>query len=210
MRPPRLLICGFGAFPAAPANPSAAAVEALAARAWRPASADAAFLTLPVAWTRSVEVALDLLRQAPAQAVLVVGVAVEAQAFRVETRARNLAAASRPDHDGLCWPAARIDEAGPPAHEVTAPAHALHAALAAAGLPVHLSDDAGDYLCNFTLFRLLAEAAAPAVGFLHVPQARECDPAAQFALDDIERAVRIAADALADSLRDRAAGRHTA
>ena len=46
-------------------------------------------------------------------------------------------------------------------------------AIAACGLGVERSADAGSYLCNFTLYRLLTDAAGPRVGFLHVPAVGE-------------------------------------
>lgn len=211
---PRLLVCGFDSFPEAPRNPSAAVVEALGRNAWSPAGADVAYLTLPVAWRGSVETILVRAAEERFEGVLVVGVAVEAEAFRVETLGRNLADPTRPDHAGDLWPAPLIAGDGPAALPATAPWRSMLAAVAETGLPVVASDDAGDYLCNFTLFRLLAEAPIPAAGFLHVPQARECAADAAFALADIDRAVRACvaafADDLATPLTDPAAGRRTA
>ena len=61
------------------------------------------------------------------------------------------------------------------------------------GLAADVSQDAGDYLCNFTLYRLLAQV--PMTAFLHVPPVSEAA-----ALDDIVKAVQAAASALAKSL----------
>jgi pyrrolidone-carboxylate peptidase len=82
----------------------------------------------------------------------------------------------------------------------------MHTALVEARLPSALSDDAGSYLCNFTLYRQLAASPLPS-GFLHVPQARECDPVAMFDLADIERAVKVVAEAFAADLAVKAAHR---
>ena len=82
----------------------------------------------------------------------------------------------------------------------TAPCQAMASALETEGLPVTLSEDAGDYLCNFTLYRLLHTKAAPKVGFLHVPQARECAEAATFELAQIRQAVSAAAAAFCADL----------
>jgi pyroglutamyl-peptidase len=213
MSPPRLLLCGFEAFPEAPVNPSAAVVRALAASAWSPPGAQLDCLTLPVAWRGSVETILDRLAGDRFDGLLVVGVAVEAEAFRVETLGRNRAACARRDHAGELWPEAVIRADAPAALPATAPWALMLEALQQTGLPAHASDDAGDYLCNFTLYRLLAEAAAPATGFLHVPQARECDAAAAFDLADIDTAVRACAAAFAAHLaavRDPDASRRTA
>ncbi|MET0293762.1 MAG: hypothetical protein ABW042_02005, partial [Phenylobacterium sp.] len=194
--PPRLLICGFSAFPEAPRNPAQAAVEALAAQGWAPAGFEARYLTLPVAWRHSAETVLRALAEQAAEAVLVVGVAVGAEGFRIERIGRNVAA-DRPDDRGQGWSLGCVVAGGMQELACTAPAAAMADAIAGEGLPVALSDDAGDYLCNFTLYRLLAAEAAPAIGFLHVPQAAECAPDARFTLAEIERAVRAAALSLA-------------
>lgn len=73
------------------------------------------------------------------------------------------------------------------------PVQAMLSAIETQGLPVGLSSDAGDYLCNFTLYRLLAEV--PMTAFLHVPPL-----SARIGLDDIAAAVRAAAQALAREL----------
>lgn len=196
----RLLLCGFGSFPEAPQNPSSAVIEALTAQAWAPPSAATAYLTLPVSWTRSAETVLDHAASGAFDGILVVGVAVETDAFRVETVGRNRASLARHDHDGALWLEPLIQADGPAGIAATAPVGAMHQALLSAGLPARLSDDAGDYLCNFTLYRLLAAQAAPAVGFLHVPQARELAEGADFGLDQVDLAVRAAAAAFAEAL----------
>lgn len=210
MSAPRLLLCGFGSFPEAPLNPSAAVVASLAREAWSPAGVDIDFLALPVQWKGSVETILRQLQARPAEAVLVVGVAVEAEAFRIEHRGRNRAARERPDHAGRVWEQAFIDGAGAEELAATAPCAAMLAAIAAQGLPAVRSDDAGDYLCNFTLYRLLATGAAARVGFLHVPQARECAEGAAFSVDQIRQAVCAAATAFAGVLSRPAAEPHRA
>jgi pyroglutamyl-peptidase len=45
--------------------------------------------------------------------------------------------------------------------------------LLIAGIPARLSDDAGRYLCNATLFHLLARAGKLPCGFIHVPSTPE-------------------------------------
>lgn len=207
--PARLLLCGFGAFPGAPRNPAQAAVEALAAQAWSPRGVVTDHLILPVAWRGSAEAALLRLGQAPAQAVLVVGVAVGADVFQVEQCCRNTAAAGRPDHLGEVWPQVPIRPGGADELRASAPCGEILAALEHAGLPAKLSEDAGDYLCNLVLYRLLEAAAAPVVGFLHVPQVREFDPGAAFALADVVAAVKAAGSAMARAIRP-AASRHRA
>ena len=70
------------------------------------------------------------------------------------------------------------------------------AALVAEGLPAYASSDAGDYLCNYTFYRLLTEVAsgpdAPFAAFLHIPPT--------LGPDDLRRGVKAAASALARTL----------
>lgn len=208
MTQPRLLVCGFREFPAAPRNPSAEVIEALAARAWSPPDADIRFLGLPVSWTDTVPAVLDAVRARPADGILVVGVATSADMFRVETLGRNKAAL--PDAQDPAAPGPFIAAGGPPSIAATAPTKAMLRAISQTGLPAQLSDDAGDYLCNFTLYSLLAAKAAPEVGFLHVPQARECAEGAMFGLADVEAAVRASCTAFAAALSRPDASRRTA
>lgn len=206
----RLLVCGFGPFPAAPRNPAAAVVEALAREAWAPPGLEIEYLTLPVAWTGAVEAIQGVLAQRSADAVLVVGVATESDAFRVETMGRNHAGRAKPDDEGAVWEGSLIYPDGPGALASTAPTDEILEALIGSRLAARLSDDAGDYLCNFTLYRLLAEQAAPSVAFLHVPQAREFAHDASGSLHDIDQAVRATVRAMASALTRPAAEHHIA
>lgn len=201
---PRLLLCGFGAFPAAPFNPAGVVVETLSAQDWRPAAGQADYLVLPVIWEEAFTVLSRRLRADPFDGVLILGVAVGSDAFRIERQARNHAVTTKPDHAGRLSDSRQILFGGQEILPVTAPCEAMHAALVDVGLPVVLSDDAGAYLCNFTLYRLLAGSRLPS-GFLHVPQARECDPDARFELADLERAVKAAVEAFATDLAVQAA-----
>jgi pyroglutamyl-peptidase len=208
--PARLLICGFSAFPEAIRNPAQAAVEALAAQDWSPQAATTDFLTVPVAWNCAAEAILERLAARPADAVLVVGVAVSAASFQVERLGRNRASLERPDDLGRLWPAAEILTGGPGEIRSLAPTRSMVTAIGRADLPAELSDDAGDYLCNFTYYRLLVAQAPPTVGFLHVPQVREFVEGAGFGLEDVVRAVQAAAGALAEAVSHPDAAHHTA
>ncbi len=207
---PRLLVCGFGAFPAAPRNPSAAVIEALAAQAWAPPGVDAEFLTLPVSWSDTLPFILGAVQARPTDGILAVGVATSADAFRVETVGRNKASRSLVDQEGALAAGPVISSDGPGVIAATAPVEAMLEAIINADQAARLSDDAGDYLCNFTLYGLLAAEAAPAVGFLHVPQVREYAEDATFGLADVEKAVRVSCLAFADALSRPAASRRTA
>jgi pyroglutamyl-peptidase len=190
----RLLVCGFGPFPGAPQNPAAAVVRRLQAGAWTAPGTGVAYAVLPTIWTEAPRRATETARACGAEAVLLIGVAASARACRIETLARNFAGMAI-DAAGKAGPGGPIAAGGAPVLAVPFDAAALAAAASAAGAPVELSADAGDYLCNLTLYRLLAAGAPTA--FLHVPMARECDPSAAFGLDEIEAAARATVAALA-------------
>jgi len=205
MSVPSLLICGFRSFPAAPRNPAAEAVGALRAQAWTPIGVATRYLSIPVDWEGSVETVKAELREAPVDGVLLVGVAVKAEGFRVETQARNRTSTTTPDDRGALRPDQAVSLAAPACLPTTSPTAAMVEAVARLGLPAAASDDAGDYLCNFTLYRLLERRGADRIGFLHVPQVREFDAAAAFTLAHVVEAVRAAAQALATDLARRKA-----
>jgi pyrrolidone-carboxylate peptidase len=75
----------------------------------------------------------------------------------------------------------------------TAPVADMVQAIQAAGLPARASSEPGDYVGNFTLYRVLAEFGGEddgrMVGCLSIP--------ARARLDDVEAAVKAAAQAFA-------------
>ena len=196
-RHPHLLVCGFGPFPGVPENPAMLTVEQLRSERWRPGTATVGYALLPTTWGGAVDTVLARLGPG-VDAVLLVGVASTADCFRVETQGRNATATAAPDANGAMHPHRRIEADGPEHRPATAPIAAIVSAIAAEGLGVEASPDAGDYLCNYSLYRLLGEAdaaGAPRVGFLHLPPL--CDA---FRLDDLVRAVKAAVGAFAEEL----------
>ena len=82
----------------------------------------------------------------------------------------------------------------------TYPGARIRAAVRGCGVPVQMSIDAGDYVCNATLFRSLLRGWWREVGFIHVPRVRSRRPArgrAGLSSDDLARAVFAAVLALA-------------
>jgi len=174
--PLTVLFTGFGPFPGAPFNPTAALARRLAARR-RPAFAEVkriahVFQTSYTAVERELPVLLEHVRP---DVVLLFGVATRTKYLRIETRARNARSPLFPDAAGD-RPRAEIIALGEPLTRLgRAPQQTLLAAVRAQRLPVRLSHSAGRYLCNFAYWHALAATDgtnAPLVQFIHVPTVR--------------------------------------
>jgi len=170
-RRPRILLTGFSVFPGAPVNPTEALVGSL--REKPPAiDADLKTAVLSVEYDTIAAQLAALCADFQPDIALHFGLARECTGFRLERVARNTNAKARPDNLGN-MPAAAAICAGPGTIASTLPLEEMERRLAAAGLPVEWSDDAGGYLCN-TVFTLSAahacEGLKPAMtGFIHVP-----------------------------------------
>jgi pyroglutamyl-peptidase len=166
----RVLITGFGPFPGAPFNPSAALAKALARRR-RPALAGIersthVFATTYASVDRDVP-KLFAQKQKP-DIVLVFGVAGRRRQLCIETRARNAVSLLFPDASGYRPRHGVIKLRGPAALTGNAPFASL---AGAAGTKARLSRDAGRYLCNYVYWRALEQVhgTRPLVQFVHIP-----------------------------------------
>ena len=169
MRRPFVLLTGFAPFGARRRNESAAAVRAVG-RASR--GRDLRVRILPVSWGRAFPTLCDDLRDPALRAVVLCGEAARRKDLSVEARGRNRCA-SVPDEDGRRPRAARLAATGPAARPSTWSASAIVAALCKARRRAVVSHDAGTYLCNAILFRVLGDAAVRRrripVTFVHLP-----------------------------------------
>jgi len=169
-----ILITGFGPFPGTPFNPTGILAEELARRR-HPAFANVrrvshVFRVSYEAVDRELPALLE--RESP-DALIMFGVATRSKHLRIETRARNALARTVPDATGDIPCSGAICPGGPAALPLRVPAQRLLIATRATGVPIVISRDAGDYLCNYLCWRA-AEAAcggSPSVmSFVHVPQ----------------------------------------
>lgn len=167
----RVVIAGFGPFPGAPRNPSAAVAQALAHRrrsALFPLERSAhVFATNYAAVDRDIT---KLFASNP-DMILIFGLAGRRRHICIETRARNAVSVLFPDANG-CRPSRGFIEArGPAALLGHAPFWRLQRAARANKIPVRLSRDAGRYLCNYAYWRALQRATRgqPLVQFVHIP-----------------------------------------
>ena len=173
----RVLLTGFGPFPRAPFNPSAALVKALARRR-RPALADVERSAHVFATNyASVDRDLPQLFAGKPDVVLMFGLAARTRHLRIETRARNAVSVIFPDASGFRHAGAPLAPARPSTLGSAAPSSRLLGALRQRGLPARLSRDAGNYLCNYAYWRALertrgARGGTALVQFIHVPPLR--------------------------------------
>jgi len=188
---PRLLLTGFGPFPGAPRNPTAEVVARLAGRADVAARVDLVVRVLPVTWA-AIAAVPALLAEVGPDAVLATGLARRAREIRVERFAAARAVVAAVDAAGERARPGILAADRPARLRVPAPIAALVSAIAATGLPVAASDDAGAYLCNALLRRTIEAADERPVAFLHLPPTRDLAPASRFAVGDLERAVAAA------------------
>jgi pyroglutamyl-peptidase len=176
-RPIRVLVTGFGSFPGAPTNPTAALVGQLA-RSRRAALAGVR-IAAHVFATRYQAVDADLpalLAREQPDALIMFGVATRAKHIRVELLARNRKSILFPDAGGATANGLAIAPGAPAALRGRFSLPATLAAVRVTGLRAIISRDAGRYLCNYAYWRALELALQPGgpriVVFVHVPPVR--------------------------------------
>jgi pyrrolidone-carboxylate peptidase len=144
---PRILVTGFEPFGRWSVNSSWEAVRHLAGR-HRGVRAEC----LPVEHFAAAEAIRELVARGAPQVVLLTG----------------LAADPVPRLERLGRPGPLACAGGPPVRRGRWPWRAAHARIAARGLPLRLSADAGGYVCDSTYWAALG-TSAPLVAFLHLP-----------------------------------------
>ena len=170
----RILLTGFGRFPGAPANPSAAIAAAIAHAARRRldrCGIELMTAILPVDFAEIADVFAGHLAAAKPNAVLHLGLAARRQALTVETRAKNRLSQLHPDAARRVPARPAVIAEAPDYRKVRLPVERLAAAMSRTGAPTRLSNDAGAYVCNAMLYRTLA-TSVPLAGFIHVPSPR--------------------------------------
>jgi pyroglutamyl-peptidase len=170
---PKVLVTGFGPFPGAPENPTDRLVRALAAE---PAAelgvATLKAVVLPVDYRKSWPVLRRLNGSFGPDIVVHFGLSRNAQGLVVERRGGRRVRADRPDAAGFAPPSGVVRRSGPDSLPASLPAEPIVGALRDAGIRAEVSDEAGGYVCDATLYRSLHAAGARPerlVGFIHVP-----------------------------------------
>lgn len=167
---PTFLVTGFGPWPGVKVNPTAALVAGLSDDGLPgPGACRLVTKVLPTEYRRSwTMLRRAVLRHRP-DIILHFGFAPKAEAIALE-RFGRLACVARADAAGYAPRSGTVSRTGPERLAATIPLKPLAMALRRAGLAVALSEDAGGYLCNATIYRSLQRLGdGRHIGFVHFP-----------------------------------------
>ena len=171
MATPVLLVTGFEPFAAHDVNPSAELAKVVDGQPAGRGVVHAA--VLPVHHAEARRRVADLLAERDPAAVLHLGLASGRARLALERAALNVMDYAIPDNAGYRAGGEPCVPGGPAAYFSTLPVSAILAALTAEGIPAYLSNTAGTYLCNQTLYTTLHDVARSGrqarIGFLHLP-----------------------------------------
>jgi pyroglutamyl-peptidase len=187
--PPTLLLTGFDPFGGATSNPSWEAASALDGRSIGGHRIVAR--QLPTEFDASLPALHAAIRATSPALVVSTGLAGGREGLSLERVAINVDDARIPDNAGAKPVDARIAARGPAAYFSTLPIKAMLVALRRHGIPAHVSQTAGTYVCNHVFYGLMhALRRRPGVrgGFIHVPDTGR----GGMPIDDIIEALRIA------------------
>lgn len=186
----KLLITGFDPFGVEAVNPAWEAVSAL------PESIGGYVLCkllVPTIFGTASRVVLEKAAQFQPDVILCVGLAVGRDAVTPERIAVNIREARIADNAGFRPQGEPVVPGGPAAYFATVPVAAMAQAIRDAGVPGAVSNTAGTFVCNDTLYTLLHHYSGTPVqvGFIHVPQLPR-QGAPSLPLDAIVRALTAA------------------
>ncbi len=166
-----VLLTGFEPFASFTANPSQDVAKALDGRAAGPVLVRSA--VLPVDHARAPAVVADLIEETDPAAVVHLGLAAGRARIALERVAVNVMDFDTPDNAGYSACGEPCVPGGPAAYFATLPLPAILDRLRDEGIPAYLSNSAGTYLCNQTMYTTLHRLATlrrrtPA-GLVHLP-----------------------------------------
>ena len=189
----KLLITGFDPFGGATVNPAWQAVSRLPDTI---ADFTVHKLEIPTVFGKAAEQVLAAAERIHPDVILCIGQAGGRAAVTPERIGVNIRDARISDNEGNQPRGEFCAAEGPAAYFATVPVMAMADAIQAAGLPGTVSNSAGAFVCNDTLYCLLHHYAGTdvKVGFIHVPYAPEQGspslPVAQTAAA-LEAAIRV-------------------
>lgn len=168
----KLLITGFDPFGGATVNPAWQAVRLLPATI---ADFEVHKLEIPTVFGKGAETVLAAAESIRPDVILCIGQAGGRAAVTPERIGVNIRDAKIADNQGNMPRGDFCAAEGPAAYFSNVPVMAMAEAIQAAGLPGMVSNSAGAFVCNDTLYCLLHHYAGTdvKVGFIHVPYAPE-------------------------------------
>ncbi|MGH8183347.1 MAG: pyroglutamyl-peptidase I [Rhodanobacteraceae bacterium] len=167
---PTVLLTGFAPFGGESVNPSWQAVRELDGMMLGDHRVVA--MELPCEFDASLPVLWKALRKTEPHVAVAVGLAGGREGISLERVAINLIDARIPDNAGARPVDVQVLRGGAAAFFATLPVKASLEALQAAGIPAHLSQTAGTYVCNqvfYALMHALRRRRNTRAGFVHVP-----------------------------------------
>lgn len=164
----KLLITGFDAFAKGTVNPSWEAVKLLPEKI---ADFEVHKLEIPTVFGLATQKVLEKAEIIRPDVILCVGQAGGRASVTPERIAVNIRDAKIPDNVGNQPVGQFVAEEGPAAYFATVPVTAMAQAIRDAKIPGAVSNSAGAFVCNDTLYGLLHHYAGTEVkvGFIHVP-----------------------------------------
>ena len=190
----KLLITGFDPFGGAAVNPSWQAVRQLPDRV---GDFELCKLEIPTVFDLATRVVLEKAAQFLPDVILCVGQAGGREAVTPERIGVNIRDARIADNAGNQPKGEFVASDGPAAYFATVPVEKMAMAMEAAGIRATVSNSAGAFVCNDTLYGILHHYAGTEVrcGFIHVPYIPE-QGSPSMELEQITHALAAAIEAL--------------
>ncbi|MBQ0072108.1 MAG: pyroglutamyl-peptidase I [Spirochaetales bacterium] len=170
----KVALTGFGVFGEHAKNPT----EIIVTRLHEEGKENAK--VVPVSYHRSYEEARTL----EGDILLMTGLAAGRKEISLEKCAYNTMKASIPDTDGVFYEGVPILEDGKDKEETTLKLEAILEMLQKEGIPSHISEDPGRYICNNIYYRALTDGRRPAL-FVHIPDPKDLE------IETSEKAIRL-------------------
>ena len=164
----KLLITGFDPFGGNSVNPSWMAVQQLPDQI-------GAFCVrkkmLPTVYGEAARTVIAEAEHFSPDVILCVGLAAGRSAVTPERIGVNIRQSKTADNAGNCFSGEPVVPGAPAGYFATVPIQKMVDAISDLGLPAAISNSAGTFVCNDTLFTLLHyfEGTTTKVGFIHVP-----------------------------------------
>lgn len=168
----KLLITGFDPFGGAHVNPAWQAVRLLPDTV---GDFEVHKLEISTVFGKAADTVMQKAQEICPDVILCIGQAGGRAAVTPERIGVNIRDAKIADNEGNMPKGEFCASEGPAAYFATVPVMAMADAIQAAGLPGTVSNSAGAFVCNDTLYCLLHRYAGTdvKVGFIHVPYAPE-------------------------------------